>query len=153
METVTSWRPAEITPESAGTAPGVEGLAEFLADTSRLAGDLIAAGALVFRGFGVREPELPGLLDLLLPGRLAYVHGNTPRTRVGDKLYTSTEYPAEFDISMHNEMSYAARWPSRLFFFCAEAPVTGGATPVLDGRTWLEALDPQEQKALKKFFE
>ena len=29
-------------------------------------------------------------------------------------VYTSTEYPPEFFISLHNELSYSTRWPSRL---------------------------------------
>lgn len=53
---------------------------------------------------------LDDVLDLLLPNRLAYVHGNSPRTKVGSNVYTSTEYPQEFTISMHNEMSYAHAW-------------------------------------------
>ena len=44
------------------------------------------------------------MIDLLLPNRLAYVHGNSPRTKVGRHVYTSTEYPQEYTISMHNEM-------------------------------------------------
>lgn len=71
---------------------------------------LVQEKALVFRGFGVTPGSLDGVLDLLLPNRLAYVHGNSPRTKVGSNVYTSTEYPQEFTISMHNEMSYAHAW-------------------------------------------
>ncbi len=111
---------------------------------------LIEKKALVFRGFGVTEPDLDAPMDLLLPNRLAYVHGNSPRTKVGQNVYTSTEYLAEYTISMHNELSYAASWPSRLMFFCAKAAETGGATPVVDGVTWLESLDPEVREAFAK---
>jgi alpha-ketoglutarate-dependent taurine dioxygenase len=65
---------------------------------------------------------------------LDYVHGNSPRSKVGANVYTSTEYPAEFDIPLHNELSYASRWPSLLFFHCVVAPATGGRTPLADSR-------------------
>ncbi|MGK5518321.1 TauD/TfdA family dioxygenase [Micromonospora sp. URMC 107] len=137
-----SWKPLEITPESAGCAPSAEGLVGHLRELD-LAEVLTAEKALVFRGFGVRPETLDPVMDLLLPRRLAYVHGNSPRTKVGRNVYTSTEYPARYTISMHNELSYAARWPARLLFFCQIAAETGGATPVVDAALWLDSLDPQ----------
>jgi hypothetical protein len=129
-----SWRPQEI-PLGPGPA-----LKEYLADID-LGAQLAADKALVFRGLGVTEDTLPEVSDLLLPGRLPYVHGNSPRTRVGANIYTSTEYPAEFTISMHSELSYSRAWPARLMFGCATAAATGGATPVADTARWLAALD------------
>ncbi|WP_433385375.1 TauD/TfdA family dioxygenase [Micromonospora sp. KLBMP9576] len=137
-----SWKPLEITPESAGCAPSAEGLAGHLRELD-LAELLTAEKALVFRGFGVRPDTLDPVMDLLLPRRLAYVHGNSPRTKVGRNVYTSTEYPARYTISMHNELSYAAQWPARLLFFCQIAAETGGATPVVDAELWLQSLDPR----------
>ncbi|MEU9510913.1 TauD/TfdA family dioxygenase [Micromonospora sp. NPDC048170] len=137
-----SWKPLEITPESAGCAPSAEGLVGHLRELD-LAEVLTAEKALVFRGFGVRPETLDPVMDLLLPRRLAYVHGNSPRTKVGRNVYTSTEYPARYTISMHNELSYAAQWPARLLFFCQIAAETGGATPVVDAALWLDSLDPQ----------
>ena len=136
-----TWAPKEIRPSDIGADASVEGLLDHLRANAALDKELVEAKALVFRGFGVAENALPGVLDLVLPDRLAYVHGNTPRTKVGENVYTSTEYPPEFTISMHNEMSYAHQWPSRLFFYCAVAPATGGATPIVDGAAWLAALD------------
>lgn len=138
-----SWKPAEITPAGTGADPTPAGLAEYLRGISDLEALLIREKALLFRGFGVGEDTLDEIMDLLLPNRLAYVHGNTPRTKVGRNLYTSTEYPPAYTISMHNELSYAATWPSRLLFYCAREPTTGGATPVVDGALWLESLDDE----------
>ncbi|MFG2760238.1 TauD/TfdA family dioxygenase [Streptomyces wuyuanensis] len=101
--------------------------------------------ALTFRGFGITPDTHGRIADALLPRRLAYMHGNSPRTKVGENVYTSTEYPAELTISMHNEMSYSHTWPSRLLFYCVQAPITGGATPVVDGEAWLAALHPNIQ--------
>ncbi|WP_214102981.1 TauD/TfdA family dioxygenase [Acrocarpospora catenulata] len=141
---MTTWQPYEIVPEGPGQT-----LAGYLR-ANPVDDLLVQEKALVFRGFGVTEETLDAPMDLLLPNRLAYVHGNSPRTKVGQNLYTSTEYPAEYTISMHNELSYAAAWPSRLMFFCAQAAATGGATPVVDGVRWLESLDPRVREDFAK---
>ncbi|MFE4264785.1 TauD/TfdA family dioxygenase [Streptomyces sp. NPDC056883] len=145
MTSPTSWAPLEI------EAKGEGGTGELLSRLSELelglAATLVQEKALVFRGFGITPQTLDAALDRLLPNRLAYVHGNSPRTKVGGNVYTSTEYPQEFTISMHNEMSYAHAWPSRLAFFCQVQPGTGGATPVLDAERWLAVLDPEVREA------
>ncbi|MFT7224160.1 MAG: alpha-ketoglutarate-dependent taurine dioxygenase [Cellvibrionaceae bacterium] len=48
--------------------------------------------------------------------------------------YTSTEYPPEQDITLHNELSYSTEPPRTIEFFCEIAPATGGQTPILDCR-------------------
>ncbi|MFD4540072.1 TauD/TfdA family dioxygenase [Streptomyces bauhiniae] len=140
-----AWKPCEINPDSisAGSGAGVAALVDWLDGTSGLRDVLDREKALVFRGFGVTEEQLDPVMDRLLPNRLAYVHGNSPRTKVGDNVYTSTEYPAEFTISMHNELSYAHSWPARLMFCCVTAAETGGATPVVDAELWLASLDDE----------
>ncbi|MEU4425285.1 TauD/TfdA family dioxygenase [Actinoplanes sp. NPDC024001] len=140
-----AWKPHEITTEITGTAD----LAAWLDDLGpvRLGELLTTHKALVFRGFGVAPESIDALFERLVPGRLPYVHGNSPRTRVGRNLYTSTEYPQQFTISMHNELSYAHRWPARLAFYCEKAAESGGATPVLDGERWLASLDAEVREA------
>jgi alpha-ketoglutarate-dependent taurine dioxygenase len=141
------WAPFVVDPGSTGVEPGPAGLFAYLKELDSLQDLLDREKAVVFRGFGVTPDELNTVIDLLLPNRLAYVHGNSPRSKVGQNLYTSTEYPPEYTISMHNEMSYAYQWPARLMFYCERAPETGGATPVVDGVRWLEALDPEVREA------
>ncbi|MFJ8147811.1 TauD/TfdA family dioxygenase [Streptomyces sp. NPDC096094] len=140
-----TWSPLEIETELAG---GTEELVDRLKAMGDELGELLVQEkALVFRGFGVTPAALDDVLDLLLPNRLAYVHGNSPRTKVGSNVYTSTEYPQEFTISMHNEMSYAHAWPARLAFYCQIQPGGGGATPVLDSAVWLNSLDDEVRQA------
>jgi alpha-ketoglutarate-dependent taurine dioxygenase len=141
------WMPHEITPACAGVDASAGGLATYLQSIPDLGELLAREKALVFRGFQVTRDTLEPVMDLLLPNRLAYVHGNSPRSKVGKNVYTSTEYPPQLTISMHNELSYAAQWPSRLLFFCERAPETGGATPVVDGVRWLDSLDPEIRAA------
>jgi alpha-ketoglutarate-dependent taurine dioxygenase len=141
------WKPTEITPEIAGTGPGLTGLLAYLGDVEKIDGLLISERALIFRGFDITPGKLDDVMNVLLRDRLAYIHGNSPRTKVGNNVYTSTEYPAEFTISMHNELSYAARWPARLLFFCETPPAAGGATSLTDGARWLGSLDPEVREA------
>lgn len=103
---------------------------------------LVASGAILLRGFAMHDPQdLEELVSSLTPGMLNYIEGSSPRTLLTSKVYTSTEYPAEFDISMHNELSYAHEWPSKLFFLCLTAPETGGETPLTDSRKVYQMLD------------
>lgn len=144
MNTAQRWRPREITPPDAGVEPS--GLLTYLrgVDLDKL---LQQEKALLFRGFNLSAEKYDDTCAALLPNRLPYVNGNSPRTKVGRDIYTSTEYPAEETIWMHSEMSYSSMWPSRLMFICDRAPATGGATPVVDTRLWLESIDDQVREA------
>ncbi|TDQ00512.1 TauD/TfdA family dioxygenase [Labedaea rhizosphaerae] len=148
MATTTPWAPKVIRPEDIGTDASGAGLKEHLHSLD-LEAMLVEHKALVWRGFGIARAEFDAVVDALLPTRWAYRHGNSPRTKVGDNIYTSTEYPAEHTISMHNELSYAKRYPSRLVFYCEQAAATGGATPVVDGAAWLAALDDEVREAYR----
>jgi len=119
---------------------GIGGVKNFVAGTD-LNAELTARKALIFRGVDSSQETLPEVLESLLPNRLSYVHGNSPRTKIGPNIYTSTEYPAEHVISMHSELSYAYAWPGRLAFYCEVPPGSGGATPVADAEQWLADLD------------
>jgi alpha-ketoglutarate-dependent taurine dioxygenase len=147
MKASHKWAPAEITPAGAEAPATPHGLVDYLGNATGLDKLLVDEKAIVFRGFGVTEESVTDVMDSLLPNRLAYVHGNSPRTKVGANVYTSTEYPAEFTISMHNELSYAHAWPSRLVFCCVLADMTGGATPVVDAELWLQSLDEDVRAA------
>jgi alpha-ketoglutarate-dependent taurine dioxygenase len=136
----------EITPGDAGV--GASGLLEYLQDID-LGKLLLQEKALIFRGFKISAETYDDTSAALLPDRIAYVHGNSPRTKVGHNIYTSTEYPAEETIWMHSEMSYSSRWPSRLMFICDRASATGGATPVVDTQLWLQSLDSEVREAFE----
>jgi alpha-ketoglutarate-dependent taurine dioxygenase len=81
---------------------------------------------------------------------LNYIVGNSPRTKVSDKVYTSTEYPPSETIPLHNELSYLHQWPSKLFFFCLVPPGSRGETPIADSRRILAALDPETRRKFEK---
>jgi hypothetical protein len=119
---------------------GRTGLVEFVQEHREWIDERLADhGAVLLRGFepGDFAEAVTGLAGRLLD----YVHGNSPRTKVSSaNVYTSTEYPPEFTIPLHNEMSYAARWPRRLYLHCVVAPATGGRTPIAASREILRRI-------------
>ena len=106
--------------------------------------ELAKRGAILFRGFGVSTPAaFARLTRSVSSSLLESMEENVPRTKLTSGVYTSTEYPAEYMLSMHSEYSYSHRWPAKLFFCCITAAKEGGETPIADNREVLKALDPK----------
>lgn len=104
---------------------------------------LLKFGTVVFRQTAISSKEdFEYVMDRISEEFMAYVDGNSPRTKLSGKVYTSTEYDPASHITLHNELSYSAKWPSRLFFTCTLPSETGGETPLADCRQVLEAMDP-----------
>lgn len=138
--------PLLVTP----TLPGVSLGAWLEGHRARVEEKLLEHGGILFRGFGINTPEaLQELVKICSGSLLEYTYRSTPRSQVKGDIYTSTEYPADEWIPMHNEMSYTRRWPMRLWFCCAKAAERGGETPLADSRRVYQALDP----ALRERFE
>lgn len=97
--------------------------------------------ALVFRRFEIDETQFSTVVSLLCSEPLDYVYQSTPRTRVADKVYTATEYPAHYKIPFHNENAYQLDWPMRLIFYCATPAAEGGETPIADTAKVTERID------------
>jgi alpha-ketoglutarate-dependent taurine dioxygenase len=103
----------------------------------------VQAGALLLRGFCVDSAEaFHGVVAAIRPRLKHYVGGDSPRTKVGDRIYTSTEFPAQMEIGLHNELSYTRVWPECLFFCCLVPAQSGGETHIADGRSVFAQLDP-----------
>lgn len=102
---------------------------------------LLKHGAILFRGFGVKTPgAFNRFIKKATSGPMDYVDGNSPRTKLASGIYTSTEYPAQYFISLHNELSYSRCWPSKIFFCCITAPESRGETVICDSRRLLQEL-------------
>lgn len=105
--------------------------------------------AILLRNSGCFDAaSFEALLERLCPDRMPYEYASTPRSSVGNKVYTSTEYPASQHIPMHNELSYARQFPRVLWFFCERPAQVGGATPIADSHKVFKALD---QGIVKRF--
>ncbi|GAA2992077.1 TauD/TfdA family dioxygenase [Actinokineospora diospyrosa] len=90
-------------------------------------------GAVLLRGFAPLDAEgLAEFATALTGGLRDYDNRSTPRQRVNGRVFTSTEYPPELTIPLHNEMSYTASWPGTLFLTCLIPAAEGGETPLAD---------------------
>jgi alpha-ketoglutarate-dependent taurine dioxygenase len=98
-------------------------------------------GSVLVRGLGLRDPDQVGTAFRRLVGDLMTEEESfAPRRHHGAGVYSATKWPANQQMCMHHELSYAAEFPGLLLFACLEAPTAGGATPVADSPTVLEAL-------------
>ena len=120
-------------------------LAEWAAGhVSDLNAQLQKTGAILFRNFNVDSiDKFKSFVHLISPELLEYNERSTPRTEVSGEIYTATEYPAELCITLHNESSYSANWPMKIWFYCAQPAVEGGETPIADSRKVFELIDPK----------
>jgi alpha-ketoglutarate-dependent taurine dioxygenase len=92
-------------------------------------------GAVLFRGFSIQRPEdFQSAVTALCGEAMSYKERSSPRSQVADKVYTSTDYPADEEIFPHNEHSYSKTFPVKLFFCCDTPALTGGSTPLADTR-------------------
>ncbi len=107
-------------------------------------------GGLLFRDFGLHSvSEFNKVAQALCPNLLDYVYRSTPRTKLGGKIYTATEYPADRVIPMHNENSYSKHWPEKILFFSVIVASEGGVTPIADSRKVYNKID----KSIREKFE
>ncbi len=101
------------------------------------------AGAVVLRGFPVASVDaFREVCATVRPALRNYVGGDSPRRGLADQVYNATEYPAGEEVLLHNELSYAAWSPDRVFFCCLTPAQTGGETHIADGREMYRRLDP-----------
>ncbi len=111
-------------------------------DRDKLRESLHTYGALLLRGFDVGGVEgLDAAVRALSGTPLTYTERSTPRSVIKGNVYTSTDYPPEEEIFLHNENSYQATWPMTLYFHCLREPSTLGATPLASTREVYGLLD------------
>jgi alpha-ketoglutarate-dependent taurine dioxygenase len=131
--------------------PGLSGVN--LAEWARLNRDFLEAellkhGAILFRNFSLTNVnDFEKVLHALTDDLLEYRERSSPRSAVGDKIYTSTDYPATQSIFPHNEHSYSKKFPLKLFFFCLTPAESGGETPIADCRKILARLSQTTRQA------
>ncbi len=100
--------------------------------------------ALLFRNFRVRDVNtFERFVQAVSNGELlSYLDRTSPRTTLEGQVYTSTVYPADGHILLHNELSYSAQWPLKIFFCCLQVADQGGETPIADIQRVYERIDP-----------
>ena len=124
--------------------PGVDLMAWAGANRGQLEGQLRRHGGILFRGFNLQGPEdLEAFIRAVSGGTLEYRERSSPRTVVKGNIYTSTDYPANQPIFLHNENSYQQEWPRKIFFLCKQPPPAGGETPIADCRRVMARIVPE----------
>ncbi|AFZ23809.1 putative taurine catabolism dioxygenase [Cylindrospermum stagnale PCC 7417] len=114
---------------------------------------LLQHGGLLFRNFQVHNnSEFENFIQAIAGELIEYSYRSTPRSQVSGKIYTSTEYPPDQSIPLHNEMAYSLNWPMKIAFFCVKAAEQSGETPIADSHKVFQRLNPQikEQFIQKK---
>jgi alpha-ketoglutarate-dependent taurine dioxygenase len=131
---------------------GVALVAWALSNRELIQSHLLKHGGILFRDFGISSPEAFEQFAIVCSDELLpYRERSSPRTQINNNIYTSTDYPADRGIFLHNENSYQHTWPMKIFFFCVQPPAQGGETPIADCRKVFERIDPRiRQRFIEK---
>jgi alpha-ketoglutarate-dependent taurine dioxygenase len=105
---------------------------------------LLKHRAILFRNFNVNTTaQFNQLIEATSSGELLeYRDRSSPRHEIAGKIYTSTDYPAEQKIFLHNEGTYWLTWPLKIYFGCLTAPSQAGETPIADCRNIFQRIHP-----------
>ncbi len=96
---------------------------------------LYEVGAILFRNFSPMSTEdFERFLRATGGDLVRYRQASTPRSHISGSIYSSTEYPPDQIIPLHNEISYACQWPMKLGFQCVTPANSEGETPLADSR-------------------
>lgn len=88
------------------------------------------AGAVLLRGPVLREDAAELALSIIDDELLDDAFWSTPRTKVGGKTLTATEYPSPRTIHLHSEMAYMKIWPRYVAFHSIVVADEGGETTI-----------------------
>jgi alpha-ketoglutarate-dependent taurine dioxygenase len=106
--------------------------------------NLLEHGGILFRKFTLQSPdEFEQFIGAVSGEVLEYHERSSPRLHVSGKIYTSTEHPADQSIFLHNENSYQATFPLKIFFRCITPALEGGETPIADCRRIFQRIEPR----------
>lgn len=127
-------------------------LADWMANNRALISDKLSIhGGILFRGFVLRTQEdFQHALQATGIELIDYNESSTPRKQLGGQVYTSTEFPPDQTIRLHNELSTAATFPLNVWFFALQPAPQGGETPIADMRNVYKRLSTTVQDEFKK---
>lgn len=108
-----------------------------------LAEALDAYGFLLFQDLALSGPdEFRTAMTGLVGMPFQYLDASTPRRTIADGVYTSTEYPRELKIPLHSELSFSARFPRYICFYCVNPAPAGGETLLASTAALHAAIEP-----------
>jgi alpha-ketoglutarate-dependent taurine dioxygenase len=138
--------PSLITPQAENVS-----LAQWTGESREIiAAHLAESGGILFRGFDVKSAaDFEQVIKSVGGGSLEYSERSSPRSRISGNIYTSTDYPPDQSIFVHNENSYQQSWPLMIFFFCERVARAGGATPIADCRNVFRRISPSVKERFR----
>jgi hypothetical protein len=122
------------------------------AERDRLRDEMLKRGGFLLRGFEVNDPA--GFAEIIRA--LGYrpeaenPFDTSPRSKVAESVYTSTDTPDAYPILAHNENSFLNERPRMISFFCLVEPRRHGETPLFDSRAAAATLDPNVRAKVQK---
>ena len=142
-ESSVSSTPLVLTPFMLGFEGDANDFVAYLGNNAREVKNKIAEnGAILFRRFPIGNPwEYQYALKAL--GYELYKSnqgGASPRRKVTDETFESTEAPPHFIIGFHTEFCYQSIRPRMISFYCSKKPSRYGETPLFDCSAVLEKL-------------
>ena len=137
-------------------ADGARSLADLrafvTAERKRLRDEMLKRGGFLLRGFEVNDPT--GFADII--SALGYQaeaenqFDTSPRSKVAESVYTSTDTPDAYPILAHNENSFLNERPRMISFFCLVEPHRYGETPLFDSRAAADTVAPEVRAKLEE---
>src|SRR5207249_10593091 len=101
---------------------------------------VVEHGSLLVRGLGLRDVAETEAVFRQLGSLMTEKEAFAARRSYSHGVYSSSKWPPNQPMCMHHELSYMLEFPSVMLFACLIAPADGGATPVADSATVLQAL-------------
>ena len=136
---LTAGKPPVVRVDDAGNA------SSWSAEHREALRDVVAEhGSVLVRGLALRDAaEVDAVFRRLATELMTEQEAFAPRQASSDGVYSSTPWPQNEPMCMHNELSYRLRVPGLMLFACLTAPAEGGATAVADSTAVLQVL-PRE---------
>lgn len=104
--------------------------------------ELLKVGAILFRGFNISAPAEFDRFVSSICSSLFNENGEHPRESMGGNIYTPVFYAPDKKLLWHNENSFNAQWPMKIWFYCHKPAAKGGETTIADSRLVFQRLSP-----------
>jgi len=132
-----------------------ESIVEYIKENyDDIMGKLLKHGAILFRGFSVKDAKDFNDFSLAFGWKdLPYIGGAAVRNNVYGVVFTSNESPPDQPIPFHHEMAQVPKFPSHLFFYCDIPSEKGGETPIVLSNVVYEQVNKEMPEFVKNLKE
>lgn len=128
-------------PQSLADGRGYESIDNWTIENPDWEARFYSHGYMLFRGFPITSiAAFEAALSAIMRPSAEFAEETSPRSRLSDQAFTSTDYPPSYFIQFHHEFSYRRNYPQRLAFCCLSPARLGGATPLADSRKMLRRI-------------